>query len=212
MNSELVLNRWYHGYDEAVSGTHQAFRAILDAMEHPGRLVTVPEYPHAPEIFNSSSAATCLTLLDSDTPVWTDIDWRNPAISWLQFACGSSIVTELCMAKFAIITKPDVMPPLDFFRVGRHELHEKATTILVQVDDIDPVLENRRINAGPGAAVGLKPKGVADIFWYQWRRLSRLHPLGMDIFFTCDDVLTACPKIQSPSLRHALRRKQGHTT
>jgi len=36
----------------------------------------------------------------------------------------------------------------------------------------------------------------ADIFWYQWRKLSRLHPLGMDIFFTCDDVLTAWPKIQ----------------
>ena len=200
MNSALVYNNWQHGYDEAATGSHLAFRAILDAMEHPGRLVTVPEYPHAPAIFNSSSAATCLTLLDSDTPVWTDIDWRNPAISWLQFACGSSIVTELCMAKFVIITKPAVMPSLEFFRVGRQELHEKATTILVQVDDIYPVLDDRSTNIDGGKAAGLKLKGVADIFWYQWRRLSRLHPLGMDIFFTCDDVLTAWPKIQ-PSHR-----------
>jgi alpha-D-ribose 1-methylphosphonate 5-triphosphate synthase subunit PhnH len=203
MNSAMVSNRWRHGYDNTASGSHQAFRAILDAMEHPGSLVTVPEYPHAPAVFNSSAAATCLTLLDSETPVWTDIEWRNPAISWLQFVCGSSIVTEISMAKFVIITKPAVMPSLEFFRVGRHELQEKATTILVQVDDIYPVLDNRSVDMDSGPAARLKLKGVAETFRYQWRRLSLLYPLGMDIFFTCDDVLTAWPKIQNtpPAMR-----------
>ena len=197
MNSASAIDRRQSGYDDAVSGPHLAFRSILDAMEHPGRLVTVPEYPHAPAVFNSAAAATCRTLLDGDTPVWTDIDWPNPAISWLQFACGSSIVTELCMAKFVIITRPAAMPSLEFFRVGRHELQEKATTILVQVDDIYSESDNEGIRIDGCTAAGLKLKGVADIFWYQWRRLSRLHPFGMDIFFACDDVLTAWPKIQT---------------
>jgi alpha-D-ribose 1-methylphosphonate 5-triphosphate synthase subunit PhnH len=195
MNHSRALIQWRHGSDDPAVGSHQAFRAILDAMEHPGRLVTIREYPQAPAVFNSASAATCLTLLDYETPVWTDIDWRNPAIGWLQSGCGSSVVTEPCVAKFAFITKPAAMPPLENFRVGRRDYCEKTTTIVVQVEDIYPVADNQNSNISGGKTSRLELKGVTDIFWYQWRQLSFLHPMGIDIFFTCDDVLAALPKM-----------------
>ena len=195
MNHLRALIQWRHESDDPAGGSHQAFRAIRDAMEHPGQLVTIREYPYAPAVFNSASAATCLTLLDYETSVWTDVDWRNPAIGWLQTGCGSSVVTEPCMAKFAVITRPAAMPPLENFRVGRHEDCEKATTIVVQVEDIYPVSDHQNPNVPGNRKSRLELKGVADIFWCQWRQLSFKHPMGIDIFFTCDDVLAALPKM-----------------
>ena len=195
MSHSRVHNQGRHGSDDPAVGSHQAFRAILAAMEHPGRLVTIREYPFAPAVFNSATAATCLTLLDEETPVWTDIDWCNPAIGWLQSGGGSSVVTEPCMAKFAIVTRPAAMPSLECFRIGRYERGEKATTLVVQVEDIYPVADNQSSRISGDKTSRLEIKGVADIFWYQWRQLSFLHPMGIDIFLTCDDVLTALPKV-----------------
>ena len=101
MNSAPAPKTLGCGFDDAALGSQQTFRAIFAAMEHPGQLVTIREDPDVPDVFNSASAATCLTLLDYKTPVWTDVDWKNPAINWLQFDCESSVVTEPCMANFA---------------------------------------------------------------------------------------------------------------
>ena len=196
MNSEPALNHWRYGFDGPAVGSHQTFRAILAAMENPGQLVTIRENPHAPDVFNTASAATCLMLLDFETTVWTDIDWRSPAIGWLQLCCGCSVVTESCMANFAIITKPANMPALDYFRIDRNEYPERPTTMVVQVDDILPAVYEHYSNSFVDNTARLEYKGVADIFWDQWSQLSLLHPLGIDIFFTCDDVLSALPKMK----------------
>jgi alpha-D-ribose 1-methylphosphonate 5-triphosphate synthase subunit PhnH len=196
MNSLPVQHHLKNGFDDPARGSQQTFRSILDAMENPGQLITIRQDPFAPKVFNSASAATCLTLLDDETPVWTDVDWKSPAISWLQFGCGSSVVTEPSMANFAIITRPDNMPALNFFRISRYEQPEKATTIIVQVSDILPRAENTQPKNLAGKAASLELIGVPETFWHQWRQLSSLHPLplGIDIFFTCDDVLTSLPR------------------
>jgi alpha-D-ribose 1-methylphosphonate 5-triphosphate synthase subunit PhnH len=196
MTSEPALNHWRHGFDDPALGSQQTFRAILDAMEHPGQLITIRENPRAPNVFNSASAAACLTLLNEGIPAWTDVDWRSPAISWLQFGCGCSVVTQPSMASFALITQPASMPPLDYFRIGRYQYSEKATTMIIQVHDIIAAPADKYSNILKNKTARLELKGVSENFWYQWRQLSRLHPLGMDIFFTCDDVMTALPKIK----------------
>lgn len=195
MNIAPALPHWRHGFDDPAFGSQRTFMAIFDAMEHPGRLVTIREYPYAPAVFNSASAAICLTLLDDKTSVWTDVYWRSPAISWLQFACGSSVVTEPSIANFAIITKPAAMPALDNFRVGYYEYPEKPTTIVVQVDDILPGTDKNDANASADKTARLELKGVPKNFWYQWQQLFSRYPLGLDIFFTCDDVLFVLPKM-----------------
>jgi alpha-D-ribose 1-methylphosphonate 5-triphosphate synthase subunit PhnH len=153
MNGAPALSLWLHGFDDPTLGSHQTFRAILDAMQYPGRLVTLRENPLAPDVFNSASAASCLMLLDDETTVWTDVDRRSPAISWLQLCCGCSVVTESSMANFAIITKPATMPALDYFRIGRNEYPERPTTMVVQVDDILPAIyEHYSYSFGDSAA------------------------------------------------------------
>ena len=88
-------------------------------------------------------------------------------------------------------------PSLEYFRVGRYEDCEKATTIVVQVEDIYQVADHQNSNVAGNRKSRLELKGIADIFWYHWRQLSFLHPMGIDIFFTYDDVLTALPMILS---------------
>ncbi|CAB1066046.1 hypothetical protein D1BOALGB6SA_10845 [Olavius sp. associated proteobacterium Delta 1] len=194
MNRAPIHNYWQHEFNDPAPGSQQTFRAVFTAMDHPGQLFSIRQDPYAPAIFNSASAAICLTLLDFETPVWTDIDWQSPAISWLQFGCNSSIVTEPCMANFVIVTEPGTMPDLEYFRVGRYEYPENATTMLVQVDDILPGVEDRNSRIMVGELSQLEFKGVPDNFWHQWQQLSRMYSFGLDIFFTCEDVLTALPQ------------------
>jgi alpha-D-ribose 1-methylphosphonate 5-triphosphate synthase subunit PhnH len=193
MNIAPVSKHRAYGFNDPDLGSHQTFRAIFTAMDHPGQIVTICENPNGPDVLNSASAATCLTLLDYETPVWTDVDWKNPAINWLQFDCESCIVTEPCMANYAIITKPAGMPALDYFMIGSDKYPEKATTMVIQVDDILPSTDNKYSNIFFEKTAQLELKGVPDKFWNQWQYLSDMYPLGIDIFFTCDDVLIALP-------------------
>jgi len=194
MNHVQTLAHWPHDFDEPIPGSQDTFRAIFAAMEHPGQLVTIHQNPDAPDIFNWASAATCLTLLDRETPVWIDIDQQSSAVSWLQYCCQSSVVTEPCMANFAIVTQPLNMPDLENFRIGTYEYPENATTLLVQVDDILPGAEYQKSGIGVDQRAHLELRGLPDHFWHQWRQLSGRHPLGIDVFITCEDVLTALPK------------------
>ena len=40
----------------------------------------------------------------------------------------------------------------------------------------------------------LLPKGMPRDFWKQWQAQSRKYPLGVDIFFTCEDALVSLPR------------------
>ena len=194
MDTVPAHNYWRHGFDDPALESPNTFRSILAAMENPGQLSTICENPNAPAAFNSASAATCLALLDHETPVWTDVDWQNPVVNWLQFGCRCSVVTEPCMAQFVIITKPATMPSLDTFRIGRFEYPDKATTMVVQVDDILPVEEKEYFDSDVFSTTHLELKGISQNFMDQWRQISTRYPFGIDIFITCEDVLTVLPK------------------
>ncbi|MGD8889724.1 MAG: phosphonate C-P lyase system protein PhnH [Desulfobacterales bacterium] len=71
MNAGMDLHLLAPGFDDTVINAEQTFRAILDAMGHPGQVVQTPNNLPFPKALNSASAATCLTWLDYETPVWT---------------------------------------------------------------------------------------------------------------------------------------------
>lgn len=194
MNAVPAHLHWNHGFENPALESQQTFRAVFKAMEHPGQLITIRQNPIAPHELNPATAAACLTLLDHETSVWTDIDWKSPAISWLLFGCNSSVVTEACMADFVLVTGPDCIPDLSYLRITRRDDPEKAITLMVQVGDIQPNSGCGPSSNPPGNSPGLLPKGIPDRFWYQWRQLSALYPCSIDVFFTCEDVLTALPK------------------
>ena len=100
------------------------------------------------------------------------------------------------MAYLALITQPATMPALDYFRISPYHYPEKATTIIVQVDDIVPRKDPNTPNIAVDKNARWELKGIKEDFWSQWQQLSGLDSLGMDIFFTCDDVLMALPRVK----------------
>jgi alpha-D-ribose 1-methylphosphonate 5-triphosphate synthase subunit PhnH len=182
------------GFEDPVLGPQQTFRAILDAMAHPGQLIKIKSKLHIPEILNPASAAACLTLLDHETPLWTDLSWNSTAINWFQLHCGCSVVTEPCMAHFALITQPANMPPLDDFKLGNDGYPISASTLIVQVERFnDP---NGKMLSGPGIKTTsyFAPGSISPEFWIQWQVQAALFPLGVDVFFTCNNLLAALPR------------------
>jgi alpha-D-ribose 1-methylphosphonate 5-triphosphate synthase subunit PhnH len=182
------------GFLNPVLGPQKTFRAIIEAMARPGQLIRIKCKVNRPEMLNLASAAVCLTLLDDETPLWTDLSWNCSAVNWFQVHCGCSLVTEPCMADFALITRPADMPPLDDFRIGNEQHPESAATLIVEVEGFNDA--NGKVLGMPGIkpTTHFAPEGIAGDFWEQWQLQAAFFPLGVDILFTCGDRLAALPR------------------
>jgi alpha-D-ribose 1-methylphosphonate 5-triphosphate synthase subunit PhnH len=135
------------GFENPVLGPQQTFRAILEAMAKPGIPVKIRSRLFFPEGLNTASAAVCLTLFDDETPLWTDLNWNSSVINWFQSQCGCSVVTEPCMAHFALIAQPSAMPCLDDFNIGDEAHPESAATLIVQVERFNRPETDRNVCA-----------------------------------------------------------------
>lgn len=195
MISEIIMpTTSWPGFLNPVLGPQQTFRAIIEAMARPGQLVKIKSKLHNPEMLNLASAAVCLTLLDDETPLWTDLSWDCTAVNWFQVSCGCSVVTEPCMADFALITRPANMPPLDDFRIGNAQHPESAATLIVQVEGFNDANGKNLGTPGNKSTPHFAPEGIAVDFWEQWQLQAAFFPLGVDILFTCGDLLAALPR------------------
>jgi alpha-D-ribose 1-methylphosphonate 5-triphosphate synthase subunit PhnH len=208
MTSEMDVQELAPGFENPVLGPQQTFRAILEAMAHPGMLVKIKSKLYIPELLNPASAAVCLTLFDDETPLWTDLSWNSSAVNWFQSQCGCSVVTESCMAHFALITQPSAMPSLDDFKIGDEEHPESAATLILQVDRFND--DNHKILSGPGikTTTHFSPEGIRPQFWKEWQLQAALFPLGADVFFTCNDILAALPRTTQVSDSIVSRQKK----
>jgi alpha-D-ribose 1-methylphosphonate 5-triphosphate synthase subunit PhnH len=183
------------GFDDPVRGSQAAFRAALDAMAHPGRIVALPGLlggaPPAP--LGVAAAAIALTLCDIDTPVWLDTA-ASSAAGYLAFHCGAPLAASLADARFAIIADAAALPPLDGFALGGDEYPERSATLMIEVADLAD--ESGVGLRGPGirgeARLGLS--GLPARFWEERAALAGLYPRGLDIVFTCGSRLAAMPR------------------
>jgi alpha-D-ribose 1-methylphosphonate 5-triphosphate synthase subunit PhnH len=199
-------------FEDPELGSEQTFRAILEAMVHPGHCVNIQIKLFFPDLLNAASAAVCLTLLNSETPLWTDLSWSSAAINWFQQHCGCSVVTEPCMAHFALITQPADMPLLDDFKIGDEAHPESAATLIIQVEGFNDKVGKYLSGSGTGSYAYFAPAGIPPDFWEQWQLQAALFPLGVDIFFTCRNLLAALPRttqIIDSSSRFKENEKEG---
>ncbi|MDY6830963.1 MAG: phosphonate C-P lyase system protein PhnH [Thermodesulfobacteriota bacterium] len=183
------------GFSDPVIGAQQVFRKIVEALAHPGRIVSVENGLHVPGGVNKSTAAACLALLDFDTPLWLDEPIAKTGVSrWLAFHCGVPTVTAPETALFAIFNAGEQMPRLQTFDSGTAERPDLSTTLVVQVAD----LEDRGGFAVQGPGINgekwLNPKGLPLRFWEERNRLCMAFPRGIDIVFTCGEKLAALPR------------------
>lgn len=177
------------GFADPVAQSQATFRAVLEAIAHPGRIVALPVRTEAPAPLNAGAAAVALTVLDFETPVWLD-DALMPAASWLQFHCGAPLVAQGA-ARFAFCA---ALPPLSAFAQGSAEFPETSATIILQAAGLG--CGHSFTLQGPGIAgsTALAVDGLPDDLAAQWRENGALYPCGVDIVLVTDDAVAALPR------------------
>ncbi|HEX3499342.1 MAG TPA: phosphonate C-P lyase system protein PhnH [Stellaceae bacterium] len=193
-STELAIDaaRLAPGFGDPVHDAQATFRAVLDAMAHPGRLVELPARLAAPAPLGEAAIAVVLTLCDVETPLWLD-PGLAPSADYLRFHCGVPL-TSPDLAHFALIGDPHAMPPLDAFALGSDEYPDRSTTLIIEVEQLQA--GRGMILSGPGIAdtARLAVSSFPERFWAERQLLAELFPRGLDVILTCGSLLAALPR------------------
>jgi alpha-D-ribose 1-methylphosphonate 5-triphosphate synthase subunit PhnH len=181
------------GLDHPVFDSIKVFRAIADAMSHPGEIKRIPARPPAPAQLMPAAAALCLTLLDFETPLW--LQSPQPAVAdYLRFHCGCSPALAPEDAAFALITNTVAMPTLSAFNAGVPEYPDRSTTLLMQVASLSNASGVRLSGPGLRQTLRLDVAGVPAHYWREVQDSRAAFPCGVDIVFICNDRIAALPR------------------
>jgi alpha-D-ribose 1-methylphosphonate 5-triphosphate synthase subunit PhnH len=183
------------GFADPVLNSQRVFRAVLDAISHPGRVLTlsVPETPPAP--LGRASAGVCLAILDFETPLWLDRAAATaPTRDYLRFHCGVPLVELPVDARFALIADATAMPALSAFDAGTDERPDQSATLIVQVTGLASGRGRRLSGPGIDGQARLEVNGAPPGFWDALRVNAAHFPRGVDLFLCAGDRLASLPR------------------
>ena len=178
------------GFADPVADAQTCFRAVLDAMAHPGRIMHAAG-TRAPAPLAPATGAVLLTLADAETPVWLDAA-AAAGLDWIRFHCGAP-AAEPGAAAFAVCLD---LPALDAFAWGSHDGPETSTTLILQRPGLDagPALRL----SGPGLREPVVVRlGLPEDFAARWRPNHAAFPRGVDLIVCAGDRLAAIPRSTS---------------
>jgi alpha-D-ribose 1-methylphosphonate 5-triphosphate synthase subunit PhnH len=183
------------GLAEPVLGSQQIFRVVLDAMAHPGRIVSVPPPLETPVPLWPAAASLCLTLVDGETPVWLDAAARRAdVIEYLRFHCGCPIAADPRDARFAVIADPSEVLSLDSFDAGSDEYPDRSATVIVQVEEFRTDGDLRLSGPGIEGETKLEVRHLPEAFWESVHRNHALFPRGVDLILAAGSTMVALPR------------------
>jgi alpha-D-ribose 1-methylphosphonate 5-triphosphate synthase subunit PhnH len=179
-----------HLADQAV------FRAIMDAMAHPGRvnaLAALPEKWPAP--LNAGAAAVALCLADFETPLWLDEPAREgEAPGWLRFHCGARITGDPREAAFAFVTDMRNAPDFQAFALGCLDYPDRSTTFVMQVDVFDGGVPHTLAGPGIRDTATFCASPLPGDFDARVAANHALAPCGVDFIFASSSAVAALPR------------------
>lgn len=177
------------GFANPVHDAQACFRAVLDAMAHPGSLHRAGADLAPPPELCRAAAAVLLTLTDADTLVWVDPAW-TAAREWLVFHCAVPLAGTPAQADF-VLADPGCLAAL---ATGDDDVPETGATLIWQVAALGrgPAL---RLD-GPGlqrsAMLQIDPQPAG--FIEAWAANHARFPQGADLILCCGDLLAALPR------------------
>jgi len=201
--SQMIHTSPAAGFDDPVQQSQQTFRALLDAMARPGRVVTMETETGHPDGLAPALAAALLTLADLDTPVWLGAGVDTETVkTWLRFHSGAPLATRPEQAAFALLDAAK-MPALESFSFGTDESPERGATLLVQVPGLTgaPAMNWR----GPGIkdSITMPFCGLDQAVWQRRAALASEFPRGVDLYLGCGRDLIALPRSTTISIEGA---------
>jgi alpha-D-ribose 1-methylphosphonate 5-triphosphate synthase subunit PhnH len=183
------------GLADPVLDSQRIFRAVLDAMSHPGRIVALVAADRAPGPLHPATEAVCLALVDLETPLWLDATGRTAEVmAHLRFHCGCPIVDEPSQARFAVVADPGRMPDLGRFDPGTDEYPDRSATVIVQVGALVADVGQRLTGPGIASEARLDALGLPEGFWEGLRANHDRFPRGVDVLLIAGSRLAALPR------------------
>lgn len=188
------------GFSNEAFGSQAVFRAVLQALSHPGRTVAVEHDAQAPAVGHSASAAVLLALLDSDCTLWLSPKLAaSDAGAWLRFHTGCTVVADAAQARFVWVAQGDALPALNRLALGTDIYPDQSATCVVDVS-LAAVTTTDASDAwhlrGPGIrdVADLQVDGLPDDFETQWAANHAMFPRGVDLLLGTPDHIVGLPR------------------
>jgi len=183
------------GLADPVLDSQRIFRAVLEAMSHPGRVVSIGLEGTRLDPLHPAALAICLALVDFETPLWLDAAGRTEEVSaHLRFHCGCPLVDDPARARFAVVAAPAAMPDLDRFDPGTDEYPDRSATVIVQARTLAAGAGRRLTGPGIAADGWLDADGLPARFWEGLRANHGRFPRGVDVLLTAGTSVVALPR------------------
>ncbi len=182
------------GFTNQATDSNRVFRAALEAMSRPGKIVQAPEFA-TPKGLNSAATSVLLALADVDTPIWIHPTISNDEIlSHLRFHTGAEITKDISKAAFAIASAGSEADYLNHLSLGTPEMPHMSATLILLVNEFTEAPSMTL--SGPGIkdkeTLGVTPLPEGFLEWAQANQ--RLFPCGVDTFFASASSLAALPR------------------
>lgn len=181
------------GFADPVRDAQGGFRAVLDAMASPGRIVPIAGPEETPAGISPAVLSVLLTLADYTTPLWLGRD--DPAISeYLSFHSGAPKAATPDKAVFAWV--PIDLRPIDIsaFHPGDAEYPDRAATLLVEVASFEDGLAVTLSGPGIEDTVSLSSSSLDAAFWTAMQVNNARYPLGVDVILASADMVVGLPR------------------
>jgi alpha-D-ribose 1-methylphosphonate 5-triphosphate synthase subunit PhnH len=180
----------FPGFADPVLDGQACFRAVLDAMSRPGRVLPVVPPPEVPPGLSPAAAAVLLTLVDAATPL--RLAAGAAAEAWVRFHCGC----PLAEGGAAFVLDPAAaLLDLD---AGTEEEPERSATLILEVASLEegPVAPGSWRLTGPGIrdAHRLRVTGAPAGFVADWARNRARFPRGVDAILCAGARIAALPR------------------
>lgn len=172
------------GFADPARDSAVAFRAIMTAMARPGTIQDVSGGA-APAPVSPAAAIALLVLCDADTGLWLAPSVADVLPDWVAFHTGAPVVAP-GDAQFALGRWDEL--DLTAFPIGTPEYPDRSTTLIIELDTLEPAGATLR---GPGIK-DTAQLSLPDLAPFQTNQA--LFPLGLDFIFTCGNRIAALPR------------------
>jgi alpha-D-ribose 1-methylphosphonate 5-triphosphate synthase subunit PhnH len=176
----------FPGFADPVLESQACFRAVLEAMSRPGRILPVVPPPELPPGLSPAAAAVLLTLVDAATPL--RLAAGAEAESWVRFHCGCPLVVD--GAAFVL----DPAAALLELDPGTEEEPERGATLILEVASLEASAGWRLTGPGIEAEHRLKVAGAPAGFVADWARNRARFPCGVDAILCAGSRIAALPR------------------
>jgi alpha-D-ribose 1-methylphosphonate 5-triphosphate synthase subunit PhnH len=172
----------------AAADAQSCFRAVLEAMSRPGKILRIGAKLTPPAGLCLAAAATLLTLADATTTVSLP-EGTQAAQEWLIFHTGVRVVPASA-ADFVLASE---RPKFNSLRQGTDDEPETSATLVLQVSSLG---SGRRVRlSGPGIETTSElDLPLDDNFIQEWQAQRRRNPRGIDVLLCASECVVAVPR------------------